>query len=104
MRQAGLRDNARVDHFKAIMLAGQWDFADRGKSFVYWQQGNTIWISEGHHRANAALEIGRASGDWSFLDRLLEHGLRMDGPAPHGNRGRFPTRQWWSSMLLWLGW
>lgn len=104
MRQNKLKEPALVDSFKARMLTGQWDFAGQGKSSVYWRHENTVWVSEGHHRTNAALEIGRASGDWSFLDRLLEHGFCIEGPAPHGNRGRFPTRRWLSSLLLWLGW
>lgn len=104
MRQPGLREDANVDHFKAIMLAGQWDFAGQGKGFVYWREGNTVWVSEGHHRTNAALEIGRANGDWSFLDRLLEYGSCVVGSPPPANRSRFPTRRWWSSLLLWLGW
>jgi hypothetical protein len=33
---------ARVDRFKALMLAGQWDFAGQGKSFVYWQQNDMV--------------------------------------------------------------
>jgi hypothetical protein len=102
--QDGLQEPAKVDRFKALMLAGQWDFEGRGKSFVYWQAGNTVWVSEGHHRANAALEMGRASGDWGFLRRLLESGRREPDAPPRGNRGRFPTRRWWSSWLLWLGW
>lgn len=104
MPQDGLQEPGRVDRFKALMLAGHWDFAGRGKSFVYWQVGNTVWVSEGHHRANAALEIGRASGDWGLLHRLLESGQREPDSPPRGNRGRFPTRLWWSSWLLWLGW
>jgi hypothetical protein len=104
VRQTGLRAPAAVDHFKALMLGGRWDFVGEGKSFVYWQQGNTVWISEGHHRANAALEIGRASGDWSYLSRLLEHGKREPGWPPYRNRGPFVTRSWWSSLLLRFGW
>jgi hypothetical protein len=104
VRQTGLRFYEAVDSFKTLMLAGQWDFVGQGKSFVFWQQGKTVWIAEGHHRANAALEIGRASGDWSYLHRLLEHGKREPGAPPPRNRGRFPTRKWWSTWLLWLGW
>lgn len=104
VRQPGLRDDARVDHFKAVMLAGQWDFAERGKSFVYWRQGDRVWISDGHHRANAALEIGREGGDWSYLHLLLEYGKWEPDLPPPGNVGLFPTRRWWLSWLLWLGW
>lgn len=104
VRQTGLRDEALVDHYKAAMLNGQWDFAGRGRSFVYWQRGDTVWIAEGHHRMNAVLEIGRGHGDWSYLRLLLEHGKREIGVPPLRNRTLFPTRRWWSSWLLWLGW
>ena len=40
-RQNALKELARVDRFKALMLA------DQGKSFVYWQQNDKVWISEG---------------------------------------------------------
>jgi hypothetical protein len=104
MRQDKLKEPARVDRFKALMLADQWGFTGQGKSFVYWRQGNTVWISEGHHRANAALEIGRESGDWSYLHLLLEHGTWVPEVPPLPDCRLFPTRRWWSSFLLWLGW
>ena len=67
-----------VEWFKAAsMLAGEWDFEGRGVTFVFWQEGRTVWISEGHHRANAALEIGRKIGDWRFL--LLAIAIRKSG-------------------------
>jgi len=104
VRLIGLRRPGAVEAFTALMLGGQWDFAGQGKSFVYFQRRNTVWITEGHHRANAALEIGRASGDWSCLHRLLAHGKREPGWPPYRNRAHFPTREWWSSLLLRLGW
>lgn len=103
-RQEKLKEPARVDRFKERMLADQWDFAGRGKSFVYWRQGNTVWISEGHHRANAALEIGRDRGDWSYLHLLLEHGQWEPEVPPSSDCRLFPTRRWLSTLLLWLGW
>lgn len=103
MAQPGLRDPAQVDTYKRLMLAGQWDFTGQGKSLVYWRDGNTVYISEGHHRVNAALEIGWETGDWSYLDRLLEYGSREEGLPPRGNISRFPTRSWWSRWLEWLG-
>jgi hypothetical protein len=92
VRQTGLRRPDAVDAFKALMLGGQWDFAGPGKSFVYFQRGRTVWITEGHHRANAALEIGKTSGDWSYLHRLLAHGKRETGSPPYRNRGLLPAR------------
>ena len=93
-----------VESFKTSILAGEWDYEGRGATFVFWQEGGTVWISEGHHRANAALEIGRKTGDWRFLRWLLQYGKREPGLPPTGQRGRFPTRGWLSRLLSMLGW
>ena len=103
-RQAGLRNPDLVERFKRLMLAGDWDYVGQGPTFVYWQKGSTIWVGEGHHRANAALEIGRETGEWSYLAQLLQHGIRSPGEPPPSNRGRFPTRGWLSRLLTLLGW
>ena len=104
MHQSGLKEPGKVDIYKRLMLDGQWDFAGQGKNFVFWQKGWTVWIAEGHHRMNAALEIGRASGDWNFMHRLLEHGSCQPDRPPSRNRGWFPTRGFWSWCLTVLGW
>lgn len=103
-RQSGLKNPDLVDDFKAQMLAGDWDYASRGWTFVYWRQGQTVWIGEGHHRANAALEIGRETDDWSYLHRLLDYGTYAPGMPPASDRRPFPARSWWSWLLLILGW
>ena len=104
MHQSALRDPGKVDIYKRLMLGGHWDFAGQGQSFVFWKQGRTVWVAEGHHRMNAALEIGRESGDWSFLHRLLEYGSYQPYLPPPRNRGWFPTRGFWSWCLAVLGW
>jgi hypothetical protein len=103
VRQTGLRDFAKVDRFKEDMFAGRWDFAGRGRSFIFWRQGSTIYVAEGHHRACAAWEIGKERGDWSLLANLIEHGRQEPGLPPRRDRGRFPTRGLWSRLLAWLG-
>jgi hypothetical protein len=85
------------------MRGQRWDFEGQGKSLVYWRDGNTVHVSEGHHRINAALEIGREEGDWSFLEKLLQFGTLVRGLPPRKDRGRFPTRSWWSRLLERLG-
>ena len=103
-KQEALRSPDLVDQFKADMLGGNWDYARRGSSFVYWRQGHTVWVGEGHHRANAALEIGRETGDWSHLHRLLDYGFYHPGTPPEGDQRPFPTRRFWSWLFLILGW
>ena len=101
--QTGLREPEKVDEFKRLMLNGAWDFEGQGKTFVYWRDGMTVYISEGHTRANAALEIGYATGDWSYLEQLILHGKREPGLPPPRQAGRFPTRSLWSRILELLG-
>jgi hypothetical protein len=91
-----------VERYKALMLSGAWDFTGQGKSFVYFRWRTIVWITEGHHRTNAALEIGRVSRDWSYLQRLLAHGKHEPGLPPYSDRGLFPARRWWLSLLLWF--
>ena len=101
-RQEALRDFQSVDRFNAEMLAGRWKWEELGHTFIYWRHEQIIYIAEGHHRANAALEIGKATGDWSFLELLLEHGRRVpDVPHP-SDIHRLPTRTLWSRVLSWL--
>jgi len=102
LRQTGLRELEKVDEFKRLMQDGAWDFEGQGKTFVYWRDETTIYVSNGHTRANAALEIGYTTGDWSYLEKLLRHGEREPGRPP-GSVGRFPTRSLWSRMLEAIG-
>jgi hypothetical protein len=103
VRQTRLRRPHDVDRFKQLMRAGQWDFERRADSLVFWRCEQTIYISEGHHRVNAALELGEETGDWSYLDRLISHGKLEAGLPPSSDVGRFPTRRWWSRLLGMLG-
>ena len=103
-RQRGLKRPDLVDVYKAQMLAGEWDYSGRGNTFIYWRQDRMVWVGEGHHRANAALEIGRETGDWSYLHRLLEFGRCDPGMPPSADRRPFPARSWLCWWLLILGW
>jgi hypothetical protein len=101
--QTGLDYPDRVDHFKQRMRDGRWDFEGLGKSLVYWRDRKTVYVSDGHHRINAAFEIGQETGDWSYLEKLLQYGKLEPGLPPRSNRRRFPTRGWWSRFLERLG-
>jgi filamentous hemagglutinin len=102
--QTGLTNPDQVDFFKQEMLEGRWAFQGQGETLVYWREGNTIYVAEGYHRINAALEIGKQSGDWSYLEKLLQYGRQEPGSPPKSDIGRFPTRSWWSRWLERLGW
>jgi hypothetical protein len=93
-----------VDPIKALMLAGQWDYAATGWNFIYWRRGRTVWISNGHHRVDAALEVGRETGDWSYLDRLLASNRPQEGEPFSRDQGMFPARRLLNRWLTYLGW
>lgn len=57
--QRGLEFPERIDEYKRAMLAGEWTWEKSGQSFTYWRTGSVVYIGEGHHRMNAAMEIGR---------------------------------------------
>lgn len=102
-KQEGLDHPENVDSFKRDLLEGNWEFEGRDDPVVFWREGDTLYISEGHHRINAALEIGQENGDWSHLEKFLECGKCVPGTPPKNNIGRFPTRGWWSWFLECLG-
>ena len=62
------------DH-KAKMLAGEFDYAHMDRiSGLYNRNTNTFYVSEGHTRLSAALEIAREKGDWSYFKKLIQSG------------------------------
>ena len=91
-----------IDQVKDKMLAEEFRFeTPEGRVFGWKDERGTYYISEGHHRIVAALEIYKESGDRSYLDRLLECGLWQDSPPPKSRR--LPTRSLWSRFLFRIG-
>jgi len=65
----------QIDDFKRRMRDGSFKYDDyRQISGLYHERSDTYFISEGHHRLAAALEIAQESGDWSFFNRLIKKG------------------------------
>lgn len=64
-----------VEGLKNKMLTGEFDYslADR-VSGLYNRSTNTFYVSEGHTRMSAALEIAREKGDWSYFKKLIQSG------------------------------
>ena len=92
-----------VDQITDDMLAEKFrDESDEGRIFGWKDARGTYSICEGHHRVVAALEIFRETGDRTCVDRLLECG-NWEEPPPTKNR-RLPTRSFWSSLLIRIGW
>lgn len=68
-----------VDQIKADMLAEEFEFeTERGRILGRNDKRGRYYISDGHHRVVAALELYKETGDCSYLDRLLELFRRID--------------------------
>jgi filamentous hemagglutinin len=77
MAQKGLlpERSEQIDDFKRRMKDGSFKYDDyRQISGLYHEPSDTYFISEGHHRLAAALEIAQERGDWSFFNRLIQKG------------------------------
>jgi hypothetical protein len=86
-----------IDQIKADMAAERFEYARPDARISGYFDEETYFVSEGHHRVNAALELYWETRNSSYLNRLLEHG-RWTPSAPHRNR-RLPTRRLISKLL-----
>jgi len=89
IRQAALRDLELVEKIKDDMLNGRYEFTDPKGIVGGWRDAaGNYFLGEGHHRMNAALEIFEETGNASYVNELLKHGLwelqppPMPGPLP----------------------
>jgi hypothetical protein len=99
--QAVLPRSTTIDQLKLDMLTGRFRYESWEGQISGWIDKETYFISEGHHRVNAALEIYWETGDRSYLDRLLEHG-RWSPATPPRSRV-LPTRRLVSKILKYFG-
>ena len=92
----------RVDQIKEAMRTGSFRFESvEGRLFGWKDAKGTYYISEGHHRVVAALELYSEDGDRFHLDRLLDCGLWRRSRPPKNRR--LPTRSFWSRFLYRIG-
>ncbi|HUG89352.1 MAG TPA: hypothetical protein VML55_00875 [Planctomycetaceae bacterium] len=102
MGQTLLSKPELVDQIKRDMLVGEFRFESPEARIFGWKDARgTHYISEGHHRVVAALELDWESGDRSHLDRLLACGIWQPSPPPKNRR--LPTRSLWSRLLYRIG-
>jgi hypothetical protein len=91
--QTALRDRAVVNQIKSDMLNGRYRFeAPEGRIGGWRDAAGNYYIGEGHHRMAAALEIFEATGDASYVNRLLQYGLWTLGRPPASQIGPLPRR------------
>lgn len=75
MTQSGI-DRIKVDQLKNSMKSNSFDFTINSNRIGFEVFNNTFYITEGHHRMHAALEIWKETNDYSFVEGLILNGLR----------------------------
>ncbi|MSP18785.1 MAG: hypothetical protein EXR74_04360 [Bdellovibrionales bacterium] len=102
MTQSGLtaEKSSQIDDLKKRMREGTFEFNDnRQVSGLYHERSDTYFVSEGHHRLAAALEIAKEDGDWSFFKKLVQKGYWDKTDTVPQNRYRIKMRSSWSNFM-----
>ncbi len=102
MTQSGLiaEKSSQIDDLKKRMREGTFEFNDnRQVSGLYHERSDTYFVSEGHHRLAAALEIAKEEGDWSFFKKLVQKGYWDKTETVPQNRYRIKMRSSWSNFI-----
>lgn len=91
--QTGFREPGNIAQIKADMQNGTFRFEAPEGRIAGWRdpQGN-YYISEGHHRMAAAMEIFEETGNPSNVNRLLENGLWTNVERAPVGAGPLPRR------------
>lgn len=100
--QTALTKPEVVDRIKQDLLAGRFRFDEPLARLIGWRDdGGTYYLSEGHHRMAAAIELFRETGEDRFVAELLANGTWVPGRPPR--RRRLPTRGFWFRLLARFG-
>ncbi|OCG38894.1 hypothetical protein A9G29_10125 [Gilliamella sp. Fer2-1] len=92
--QVGLRDPASVDRLKNDMLSGNFNFeADFGRIGGYIDNKGNYYVGAGHHRMVAAMEIYKATGDASYIRKLIKNGRWTPIDKPPVDMRPLPKRK-----------
>lgn len=67
-------DRDKVNSIKKDMLLNKYDFNLDGNKIGIEAYNDTYYISEGHHRMQAALEIWKEKGDYINVENLIKNG------------------------------
>ena len=80
------------------MQRGDFDYSQPKATLIgYVDDRGTYYLTDGHHRVNAALEIWWETGNRDCLDRLIAAGA-WHRRKPESSY-RLPTRTMWSRLL-----
>ena len=78
--QSAIREQSVVSQIQNDMLNGKYRFESTEGRIGGWRDGGQYFISEGHHRMRAAMNIFKETGDPTFVNKLLQNGLWAPGP------------------------
>jgi hypothetical protein len=91
--QRGFREPESIARIKADMQNGRFRFeADEGRIAGYRDPQGNYYITEGHHRMAAAMEIFEETGNPANVNRLLENGLWTSVERAPAGAGPLPRR------------
>lgn len=66
-------DESKVDSIKKSMINGDYNFDENNNIIGVEIFNNVYYITEGHHRMNAALKIWSEYNDYSFVEKLISN-------------------------------
>lgn len=79
---------------KYDMINGKYDFKKRENIIArYVDTKGNYYITEGHHRMAAALEIYKKTGDASYINKLLSNGKWTETQKPPIDAKPLPKRR-----------
>ncbi len=71
-------EKEKVNRIKSDMISQKYDFTKDSNKIGYEFIDNTYYITEGHHRMQAALEIWKETGNYEYVESLINNGSRYD--------------------------
>ncbi|MWN32952.1 hypothetical protein GQ595_10935, partial [Gilliamella sp. Pra-s54] len=91
--QVGLRNPAQIDSMKRDMMNGNYDFKKIDNIIAgYVDSKGNYYITEGHHRMAAAMEIYKKTGNTFYVKKLLSNGKWTETQKPPIDARPLPKR------------
>lgn len=102
--QIGLRNPQLVKALIEAMKNGTYEYtAARGIISGFVDAKGVYYISEGHHRVAAAMEILKTTGDSGPLVQLMNNGVWRSVTTTPAAARPLPGLDWWSKFRNWIG-
>lgn len=68
-------DKSKVNSIKKSMFDNKYDFDDPSNKIAYEIYDDVYYITEGHHRMQAALEVWVETNDYSCVENLIYNAI-----------------------------